>query len=75
MMTQLLNANKPPTAPSLEANTSAAQSGEGEQLINESPPKIDGGKPEYHGVPFKYSADLPMQIGRASCRERVFRAV
>ena len=44
MMRQLLNGNKPPAAPSLEANASAAQSGEGE-------------------------------IGRASCRERVFRAV
>ena len=60
MMRQLLNANNPPVAPSLEANASAAHSGEGEQLTNESPPKIDNGKPEYHGVPYKYSADLPM---------------
>ena len=40
MMRQLLNAN----------NASAAHSGEGEQHTNESPPKNDGGKEEYHGV-------------------------
>ena len=60
MMRQLLNGNKPPAAPSLEANASATQIGEGEQLTNESAPKIDSGKEDYHGVPFKYSADLPM---------------
>ena len=61
MMRQLLNGNKPPAAPCLEANASATQSGEGEQQTNESPPKIDGGnKPEYHGVPFTYSVDPPI---------------
>ena len=57
MIRQLLNANKPPAASSLEANASAAHSGEGEQLTNESSPKIDSGKDEYHGVPFRYSVD------------------
>ena len=33
---------------------------EGEQLTNESSPKIDSGKEEYHGVPFKYSVDPPI---------------
>ena len=60
MMRQLINANKPPATSSLEANASAAHSGEGEQHTNESPRKIDGGKEEYHGVPFKYSVDPPI---------------
>ena len=60
MMRQLLNANKPPATPSLEANASAVHSGEGEQLTNESPPKNDSGKEEDHGVPFKYSVDPPI---------------
>ena len=60
MMRELLKANKPPATSSLEANASAAHDGDGEQLTNESPPKIDSGKEEYHGVPFKYSVDPPI---------------
>ena len=60
MMRKLINANKPPATPSLEANASIAHSGEGEQHTNESPPKNDGGKEEYHGVPYKYSVDPPI---------------
>ena len=37
MMAQLLNANIPPAAPSLEVNDSAVQSGEGEQPIKDPP--------------------------------------
>ena len=60
MMRELMKANKPPVTSSLEANASATLDGEGEQPTDESPPKIDGGKPEYHGVPFKYSVDPPI---------------
>ena len=60
MMRQLLKANKPPATSSLEANASATHDGEGEQRTNESPPKIDSGRPEYHGVPYKYSFDPPI---------------
>ena len=60
MMRELMKANMPPATSSLEANASATPDGEGEQPTNESPPKIDGGKPEYHGVPFKYSVDPPI---------------
>ena len=59
MMAQLLNANKAPAPPSLEVNASATQVEEGE-ASKESPSKIDGGKEEYHGVPFKYSVDPPI---------------
>ena len=59
MMAQLLNANKAPASPSLEVNASATQVEEGEGT-KESPPKIDGGKAEYHGVPFVYSPDPPI---------------
>ena len=37
MMTQLLNGSTPPASPSLEVNASAAQGGEGEQLIKDPP--------------------------------------
>ena len=60
MMRELLKANKPPATSSLEANASATLEGEGEQRTNESPPRVDGGRPVYNEVPFKYSADLPM---------------
>ena len=60
MMAQLLNANMPPAAPSLEANASAAQSGDGEKPIKDPRPKIDGGKAEHHEVPFVYSPDPPI---------------
>ena len=60
MMRELMKANMPPTTSSLEANASAAHVGEGEQRTNESPPKVDGGRPGYNAVPFAYSADLPM---------------
>ena len=69
MMAQLLNANKSPTAPSLEFNASAALDGVGDGTkespskidgTKESPPKIDGGKADYNAVPFVYSPDPPI---------------
>ena len=60
MMTQLLNGSKPPASSFLEVNASAAQSGEGEGIIKDPPPKIDGGKAEHHAVPFVYSPDPPI---------------
>ena len=59
MMVQLLNANKAPASPSLEVNASTTQVEEGEGS-KESPPKIDGGKAEYYGVPFVYNPDPPI---------------
>ena len=51
---------RPPASPSLEVNASVAQGGEGEQLIKDPPPKIDGGKAVHHAIPFVYNPDPPI---------------